>query len=141
MIKVPAGSFPSGETYLALEIISEFSLAFLSMRLNLATVSTLALIFANLSLSYSYFSSYNYSIILLKSTSELYLATSNCYFFIIVFLWSKWSSMSPILSARNGKDQEKRSKPLGKENGCSTSLYYLIFILSSSIKMTAPLFL
>lgn len=51
------------------------------------------------------------------------------------------SSISPILSAKNGKDQEKRSKLLGKVKGYSTSLYYLMFILSFSIKITAPLFL
>lgn len=51
------------------------------------------------------------------------------------------SIISPSLSAKNGKDHENKSSPYGKLKGYSTSLYYLMFILSFSIKITAPLFL
>jgi len=139
--KAPFGSFPSWDTFLKSANTSWFSLAFLSILLNLAIVMTLAFILLNFSLSYFFFSSFNSVIITWKSTSLLCLLILNCSLLTLFCLVSKWSIISPILSAKNGRDHENKSKLFGKLNGCSTSLYYLIFILSFSIKITAPLFL
>jgi len=49
--------------------------------------------------------------------------------------------ISPILSVRKGSDHENRSRLFGKLKGWGTSLYYLMFILSFSMRITAPLFL
>ena len=71
--KVPWGNLPSWETFLASAKSSEFSLAFLSILLNLAMVRTLAFILLNLSVSYFFFSSLSSLMILPKSTSLLCL--------------------------------------------------------------------
>ena len=73
--------------------------------------------------------------------SDDYFAILIASFFTISFFFNKWSIISPILSARNGNDHENKSRPFGRLNGYSTSLYCLIFILSFSINITAPLFL
>ena len=90
---------------------------------------------------YIFYSASNFFFISYHSTSLDYFAIFILSLVTISFFFNKWSIISPILSARNGSDHEKRSRPLGKLNGCSTSLYYLMFILSFSIKITAPLFL
>jgi len=138
---IPWGSLPSGDIFLTLAKPSAFSLAFLSILLNLAIVSTFAFKRESFSLSYYFLSSSNLSIITLKSTSLDCLTNFNFFYETIAFYFKILSIISPNLSAKNGKDQEKRSSPCGKLNGYSTSLYYLIFILSFSIKITAPLFL
>ena len=122
-------------------ISNEAYFAFDSILLNLAIAMTLALILAIFSLCYTFCSS---SILLLSSDhsmSEDYFAIFIASFFTISFFLSKWSIISPILSARKGSDHENKSRPFGRLNGYSTSLYCLIFILSFSIKITAPLFL
>ncbi len=140
---MPYGSLPSLESFLALVRISEFSLAFLSILLNLAMVITLAFIEAIFWFYWTFYSSFISVIILAKSTSLLYLLIFilSLVALIAVFLVRRWSIISPILSDKNGSDHENKSRPLGKLNGYSTSLYYLIFILSFSIRITAPLFL
>jgi len=79
--------------------------------------------------------------ITLNSTSLDYFANFNFDESTKVFFFKRWSSISPILSAKKGRDQENKSRLFGSVNGYSTSLYYLIFILSFSIRITAPLFL
>jgi len=138
---VPKGNFPSGEYYLALAKSSAFSLEFLSIKLNLAIVIILALIEAIFYLSCSFFSSFKLFMIYENSTSLLCLLMLSLSFETIDYLLSILSIISAILSDKNGRDQENKSKLFGRLNGCSTSLYYLIFILSFSIRITAPLFL
>jgi hypothetical protein len=113
----------------------------LSIRLNLAIVNTFALILFILARSYSFFSAFMPSIILPNSSLEAFYDADTCSFDKIAVFLSKWSIISCILSLKKGSDQENRSRLLGNENGYSTSLYCFIFILSFSIKITAPLFL
>ena len=139
--RIPWGSLPSGDTFLTFARPSAFSFAFFNILLNLAIVNTFAFKRESFSLSYYFLSSSNLSKITLKSTSLDCLTNFNFFCETNVFCLKILSMISPNLSAKNGRDQEKRSNPCGKLNGYSTSLYYLIFILSFSIKITAPLFL
>ena len=139
--KSPFGNLPSVECILYYAISKEAILAFDSILLNRAIVITLALIFAIFSFCYTFYSSSNFDFNSDHSISLDYLAIFIFFTGTTSFFFSRWSIISPILSARKGSDHENKSRPFGRLNGYSTSLYCLMFILSFSIKITAPLFL
>jgi hypothetical protein len=112
-----------------------YYLRFLNSLVNLATVLTLVL-----------------RISVLVSPSALLESCSNYYKSMVSnsldeagekaeLLPTMAKSISVTFSARKGRDHVKRSMSPGKWNGWSTSLYYLMFILSFSINITAPLLL
>ena len=141
LCRVPAGSLWSFVISFACSMAPLFSLTFLSMADMRPIVRTLALMRLNFCSSCFFCSSSRSDIILLKSLTEdlrAYLISS-C--LTMEFILSRLSIISPILSIRKGSDQEIRSSWPGRWNGYSTSLYCLMFILSFSIKITAPLFL
>lgn len=147
LVNKPIGSFPSGFLILIYFNYSLLFLMLLFILLNLAIVMTLAFIlvsffdFSSALCSSAAFSSSRFFIITPNSTSLLYLAIFNYDLSTKVFFFMRWSSISEILSTKKGRDHENKSRLLGSMNGYSTSLYYFIFILSFSIKITAPLFL
>jgi hypothetical protein len=85
----PTGSLPDGYIFLASLMMSLFSLCFLSIRLNLAIVNTLALILLILALSCSDFSAFIPSMILPNSSFVADYEVVICSFDNIAFFLSK----------------------------------------------------